>query len=56
VADARGRFSITNVPAGTYKLKAWHERVPGQIREITVPASGEVKADFFLSVTNLPKY
>jgi len=56
VADERGRFAITNVPAGTYQLKAWHERVPGQVKEVVVPDKGEAKADFFLSVTNLPKY
>jgi plastocyanin len=56
VADDRGRYSITNVPPGTYKLKAWHERMPPQVKEITVPESGDVKADFVLGITNLPKY
>ena len=55
VADDRNRYSITNVPAGTYKLKAWHERMPVQVREITVPETGEVKADFILGISNLPK-
>jgi plastocyanin len=56
LADDAGRYSITNVPAGTYKLKAWHERLPGQIQEITVPADGEVKMNFTLGIKNLPKY
>lgn len=56
VTDDRGRFAITNVPAGTYQLKAWHERLPAQVRPITVSKDGEVRADFTLSVTNLPKY
>ena len=56
IADDRGHYSITNVPPGTYRLKAWHERLPAQTRDITVPASGELKADFVLGVTNLPKY
>jgi plastocyanin len=56
VADARGRFTITGVPAGTYKVRAWHERLPGKSRQVTVPADGEVKADFTLSVGELPKY
>jgi plastocyanin len=56
VSDERGHYSITNVPAGTYELKAWHERLPAQVRKITVPADGEVKADFVLGINNLPKY
>jgi hypothetical protein len=51
-----GRYAITNVPPGTYQLTAWHERLPKQTREITVPAEGTVKADFVLSITNLPRY
>jgi len=56
LADDRGRYSITNVPPGTYTLKAWHERLPAQSREITVPKTGDVKADFVLGISNLPKY
>ena len=56
VANDSGRYSITNVPAGTYRLKAWHERLPAQTREIIVPAEGQAKADFILSITNLPQY
>ena len=56
LADDRGRFVIRNVPAGTYKLRAWHERVPGQVKEITVPAEGDVQVDFALGVAELPKY
>jgi hypothetical protein len=55
VADDKGRYVIRNVPAGTYPLRAWHERVPPQTREITVPAEGEVTADFILGPGNLPK-
>lgn len=54
--DDKGRFTIANVPAGTYKLKAWHERMPAQVKEITVTETGEVKTDFVLGITNLPKY
>ena len=54
--DDHGRYSIPNVPAGTYKLKAWHERLPAQYKEITVPEAGEARMDFVLGITNLPKY
>lgn len=43
VTDSRGHYSITNVPPGAYKLKAWHERMPPQIKEIQVPENGELK-------------
>jgi len=49
-------YSISNVPPGTYQVSAWHERMPVQTREITVPASGDAKADFVLGITSLPKY
>jgi len=55
-ADERGRYSIPNVPQGTHKLKAWHERLPSQTQEITVPETGEVRVDFTLGITDLPKY
>jgi len=51
----KGHYSITNVPPGNYKLKAWHERLPAQVSEITVPETGELKVDFTLGITNLPK-
>lgn len=56
VTDKDGKFRISNVPAGTYKLKAWYERLPSQEQEVTVPESGEVKADLVLTVAGLPQY
>jgi plastocyanin len=56
VTDADGHYTITNVPPGKYTLKAWHERLPADEREITVPADGTVDADFVLTIKNLPKY
>jgi plastocyanin len=53
--NEKGGYKLNNVPPGTYKLKAWHERLPSQTREITVPDEGEIKADFVLGITNLPK-
>lgn len=56
VTGADGKYAITNVPPGTYKLKAWHERLPADEREIVVPTNGVVQADFVLTIKNLPKY
>jgi plastocyanin len=55
-ADDKGRFVIKNVPAGTYKVRAWHERMPSQTKEVVVPAVGDVKVDFALGFGQLPKY
>jgi plastocyanin len=55
-ADAKGRFVIRDVPAGTYKLRGWHERLPAKDVAVTVPAEGEVNVDLVLGVTELPKY
>ena len=56
VTDEKGNYKISNLPAGTYKMKAWHERVPSQEKEIAVPAVGTVAADFVLTISGLPKY
>ena len=44
------------MPAGTYKLKAWHERLPATTKEVTVPEKGEVNVDLTLGITGLPEY
>jgi len=56
VAEESGRYIIANVPPGTYKLKAWHERLPSQTQEIKVLAEGDTIANFTLGIKNLPKY
>src|SRR3569833_1168616 len=54
--DGDGNYKILNVPPGKYKLKAWHERLPADEKEITVPETGEVRMDFTLGIKNLPQY
>ncbi len=65
VSDDSGQFRIADVPAGRYKLVAWHEGwlVTGRdkdgrpvydaprvvTREVTVPARGEVTVDLDLN-------
>jgi plastocyanin len=53
--SSKGNYTIPNVPAGTYKLKAWHERLPVDAKEVVVPEAGEVHVDFVLGIKNLPK-
>ena len=56
VTDQKGNYKIPNVPAGTYKLKAWQERLPTDEKQIVVPTNGVVRADFTLTIKNLPQY
>ncbi len=53
--DSNGNYKIKNIPPGKYKLKAWHERLPADVQEITVPTNGEVNVNFTLGIKNLPK-
>jgi plastocyanin len=55
VTTGRGRYVIENVPVGTYRLKAWHERVPATTKTVTVTADGETTTDFVLGLADLPK-
>jgi plastocyanin len=56
VTDKNGNFKISNVPAGTYNLKSWHERLPSQVKSVVVPDIGEVNVGFVMSIAGLPKY
>ena len=48
ISGADGSFKIEGIPAGKYKLTAWHPYVGESTQEITV-GDGEAKADFTLS-------
>jgi plastocyanin len=45
VSDEQGNFTIKDVPAGTYTVQYWHEKLGKQTKQVTVAASGEVRAD-----------
>ena len=38
VTDQNGRFSLPPLPAGTYTLEIWHERLGTQTQQVTVAA------------------
>lgn len=41
-----GVFKIENVPAGTYKLSAWHERLRTITKDVTIEAGKTTSVDF----------
>ena len=48
--DEEGNFKITDIPPGTYKIRAWHEALGSQVKEVTVKAREEVKVGFEFSL------
>ena len=48
VTDENGGFSITDLPAGTYQVKIWHEYLGEETREITVTGGVETALDMDL--------
>jgi plastocyanin len=47
--DRSGAFEIKDVPAGTYKLVAWSEKLKGLEQEVTVEAGKTTSVDLTLS-------
>jgi plastocyanin len=48
---ADGGYTIADVPAGTWVVKAWHERSGESSQSVEVPASGAVEASFTLDAS-----
>lgn len=49
ITDPDGKFSIKNIPPGTYKIKTWHEKLREKEQDVTV-VEGEINTiDFKLS-------
>ncbi len=46
VSSETGAFELKNVPAGTYTIEAWHEKLGAQTLEVTVGAGETKSADF----------
>lgn len=36
VSDAQGHFEIKDVPSGSYRVEAWHEKLGSKVAELTV--------------------
>jgi plastocyanin len=46
VTDLEGRYTIGNLPPGTYTVKVWHERLGELHQEVTVGDGSPAEADF----------
>ena len=47
-SGADGRFTIDNVPPGTYELRVWHEALKGAPQKVTVSAGKPAEVNFQL--------
>ena len=50
VTGSNGRFTISNLPPGTYELEIWHERLPTQTYVVSVGAGENIHLDAVMRV------
>ena len=50
IPDTDGSFVLDDVPAGTYHVSAWHERIGESVREVRIDPGGRVQVEFSLPV------
>ena len=50
VTGRDGSFRIGNLPAGTYELEIWHERLPAQTHTVTVGTGESPRVDAVMRV------
>jgi plastocyanin len=48
ISGADGKFTLDNIPPGTYELRVWHEALKGAAQKITVTAGSATTANFQL--------
>lgn len=48
LTDTSGRYVLDQVPAGSYRLKVWHESLGGKQVSVTIEAGATVSVDFEL--------
>jgi len=45
LTDESGAYTLKDVPAGTYTVEFWHEKLGHQTESVTVPATGSATVD-----------
>ena len=49
VTDGSGSFKLTDVPAGSYTVEVWHEKLGKSTQKVTVKAKEDAKVNFELA-------
>lgn len=52
ITNKAGLFEINSIPAGTYKIKAWHETLGSIEKEVTIVAGEKTAVIFELALDN----
>ncbi|TMA62008.1 MAG: TonB-dependent receptor, partial [Deltaproteobacteria bacterium] len=47
--DNSGSFKLTDVPAGSYTVEVWHEKLGKSTQKVTVKGKEEAKVSFELA-------
>ena len=50
IPTAEGRLTLDDVPAGTYRISAWHERIGESVHDVRVEAGRTARVEFILPV------
>jgi len=48
ISGADGKFTLDNIPPGTYELRVWHEALKGAPQKVTVVAGKPAEVNFQL--------
>ena len=46
VTDDSGKYTLDDLPPGTYTVEAWHEKIPAQTATVTIEGDESVTLDF----------